>query len=68
MSQRKKHFFIPLVALLLLGVMAWWLLVPKEPSYQGRTLTEWQDVLMGDMSSVRVFRDYGAVQLVCTQA
>jgi hypothetical protein len=49
---------------LLAGVgVLWWLLVPKEPSYQGKTLTEWQDVLMSDMSSVRVFRDYGAVQL-----
>ncbi len=27
------------------GVL-WWLLVPKEPSYQGKTLTEWQEEVM----------------------
>lgn len=32
---------------LLLGVgVIWWLLVPKEPSYQGKTLTEWQDEMV----------------------
>lgn len=39
---------------LLVGVgVLWWLLVPKEPSYQGKTLTEWQDEIAYQTRSKR---------------
>ncbi len=40
-------------ASLLAGVgLLWWLLVPKEPSYQGKTLTEWQNQINVDLAKV----------------
>ncbi len=48
MSKRKKCTVIAVI--LLLGGVLWWLLVPKEPSYQGKTLTEWQAEMLNDIS------------------
>jgi hypothetical protein len=46
LSKRELTVFL----CLLVGVgLLWWLLVPKEPSYQGKTLTEWQKLLWADL-------------------
>jgi HEAT repeat protein len=45
MTSRSMKWTIVLVlgVFLAIGAVAWWLALPKEPSYQGRTLSSWLD-------------------------
>jgi HEAT repeat protein len=37
----RKRIPLALLALVIPGLIAWWALLPREPVYQGKTLTQW---------------------------
>jgi len=48
----KRRWIGGLCLLIACVAASWLILTPKEPSYQGKTLTEWQDDLVAHMASM----------------